>query len=72
MFVDDAIEERNIDMAEIYRQNYLDALDEIRNLRIELEETRKERDMYACQLEDTENYIRRNNEGDFISFQILK
>ena len=36
-------EEKNagIDMAEIYRQDYMDALDEIRNLRFELAEARE-------------------------------
>lgn len=36
-------EEKNvgIDMAEIYRQNYMDALDEIRNLRLALAEARE-------------------------------
>ena len=36
-------EEKNagIDMAEIYRQDYMDALDEIRNLRLALAEARE-------------------------------
>lgn len=37
----DENENVGIDMAEIYRQDYMDALDEIRNLRIALAEARE-------------------------------
>ena len=36
-----------LDMAEIYRQNYEDALDEIRNLKYRIAELEKERDENA-------------------------
>lgn len=34
--------EKDIDITEIYRQNYEDALDEIRNLRFEISELKEE------------------------------
>lgn len=37
----DENENVGIDMAEIYRQDYMDALDEIRNLRLALAEARE-------------------------------
>lgn len=37
----DEKENVGIDMAEIYRQDYMDALDEIRNLRLALAEARE-------------------------------
>lgn len=36
------IEETTIDYAELYRQNYEDALDEIRNLKLEINDLKQE------------------------------
>ena len=57
MFEDDVIVNTKIDMAEIYRQNYMDALDEVRNLRQELAAVRYERDLLEHQLDNAESYI---------------
>ena len=68
MFEDDVIVNNKIDMAEIYRQNYMDALDEVRNLRQELAAVRYERDLLEHQLDNAENYILFNNsDEDFVS-----
>lgn len=73
MFEDDVIVNNKVDMAEIYRQNYMDALDEVRNLRQELAAVRYERDLLEHQLDNAENYILFNNsDEDFVSIQILK
>lgn len=57
MFEDDVIVNDKVDMAEIYRQNYMDALDEVRNLRQELAAVRFEKDLLERQLDNAENYI---------------
>ena len=62
MFEDDVVTEAKVDMAEIYRQNYMDALDEVRNLRQELAAVRYERDALKHQLNIAENYIMRTSD----------
>ena len=57
MFEDDVVMNNKVDMAEIYRQNYMDALDEVRNLRQELAAVRFEKDLLERQLDNAENYI---------------
>ena len=43
--------------AELYRQNYEDALDEVRNLREKIHELEFERNMLKHQLDIAEKYI---------------
>lgn len=43
--------------AELYRQNYMDALDEVRNLRDRVRELEFERDILEHELDIAEKYI---------------
>ena len=43
--------------AELYRQNYMDALDEVRNLRDRIRELEFERDILEHELDIAEKYI---------------
>ena len=61
------IKNTELDYAEIYRQNFMDAKDEIRNLKFELEELRTENrtlkfenDLLNRQLLIAENAVMRN------------
>ena len=45
-----ADENKVVDMAEIWRQNYADAKDEIRNLKLRISELESERDMLLSQI----------------------
>lgn len=49
--------EGKIDMAEIWRQNYMDALDEVRNLNDRIRELEYERDVLIHDLKLAEDYI---------------
>ncbi len=49
--------EGKIDMAEIWRQNYEDALDEVRNLNDRIRELEYERDVLIHDLKLAEEYI---------------
>lgn len=49
--------EKALDMAEIYRQNYEDALDEIRNLRYRIAELEVENKLLQNDIERAENFI---------------
>lgn len=49
--------ETAVDMAEIWRQNYQDALDEIRNLRYEINELKIENELLTKDIDRAENYI---------------
>lgn len=57
-------EKDTIDMAEIWRQNYLDALDEIRNLRYEINELKTENEF----LKKDKNHTYHYNENSVIDF----
>lgn len=46
-----------IDMAEVWRQNYMDALDEIRNLRYEVKELKIENKLLREDIYRAENHI---------------
>lgn len=66
--MDDFYEEVKLDYAEIYRQNFMDAKDEIRNLKFELEELKTENkvlkfenDLLNRQLSIAENAVMRND-----------
>lgn len=52
-------EHKDIDMAEIWRQNYQDAKDEIRNLKLQIKELETENAFLANDLERAESFILR-------------
>ena len=60
--------EAGIDMAEIWRQNYEDALDEIRNLRYEINELKIENELLSKDIDRTENHYHydENSVVDFL------
>ena len=45
-----AEEKKDVDMAEIWRQNYADAKDEIRNLKLRISELEAEKEMLLSQI----------------------
>lgn len=51
-----------IDLAEKYRQNYEDALDEIRNLRYKIKELEVENDLLRKDIDRAENFILYQND----------
>lgn len=57
-----------IDMAEVWRQNYMDALDEIRNLRLEIYELKIENKLLKKDIDRAENHIYNYNEGSTTDF----
>lgn len=59
-------EKKEIDYAEIYRQDYLDALDRVRELTLENAELRRENDLLRHQLDNAEMYIINNVEDEII------
>lgn len=59
--------ETGIDMAEIWRQNYEDALDEIRNLRYEINELKIENELLTKDIDKTENHYH-YNENSVVDF----
>lgn len=50
-------EEATIDYAELYRQNYEDALDEIRNLKLKIKELEQENNELRQEINFEDNYI---------------
>lgn len=48
-----AEEKQVVDMAEIWRQNYEDAKDEIRNLKLRISELEAEKEMLLNQISDS-------------------
>lgn len=50
-------EVRDIDMAEIWRQNYEDAKDEIRNLKLRIKELEIENEFLNRDVDRAENFI---------------
>ena len=56
--------ETAVDMAEIWRQNYQDALDEIRNLRYEINELKIENELLTKDIDRAENYIIFNSDSE--------
>jgi FtsZ-binding cell division protein ZapB len=59
--------ETTVDMAEIWRQNYQDALDEIRNLRYEINELKIENELLTKDIDKTENHYH-YNENSVVDF----
>lgn len=51
-----------LDLAECYRQNYEDALDEIRNLRYKIKELEVENDLLRKDIDRAENFILYQND----------
>jgi cell shape-determining protein MreC len=51
------LEETKIDYAELYRQNYEDALDEIRNLKLRIKELEQENNELRKEINFEDNYI---------------
>lgn len=51
------LEETKIDYAELYRQNYEDALDEIRNLKLRIKELEQENNELCKEINFEDNYI---------------
>ena len=51
-----------LDLAECYRQNYEDALDEIRNLRFKIKELEVENDLLRKDIDRAENFILYQND----------
>jgi len=56
-FENDFETKQALDMGEIYRQNYEDALDEIRNLRYRITELEIENKLLQNDVERAENFI---------------
>lgn len=56
-FENDFETKQALDMGEIYRQNYEDALDEIRNLRCRIAELEVENKLLRNDIERAENFI---------------
>lgn len=56
-FENDFETKQALDMGEIYRQNYEDALDEIRNLRCRIAELEVENKLLRSDVERAENFI---------------
>ena len=56
-FENDFETKQALDMGEIYRQNYEDALDEIRNLRCRIAELEVENKLLRNDVERAENFI---------------
>lgn len=56
-FENDFETKQALDMGEIYRQNYEDALDEIRNLRYRIAELEVENKLLRNDVERAENFI---------------
>lgn len=56
-FENDFETKQALDMGEIYRQNYEDALDEIRNLRYRITELEIENKLLRNDVERAENFI---------------
>ena len=54
--------ETNLDMAEIYRQHYEDALDEIRNLRWRIRELESEKNTFSNRDTETGSFTFQNEE----------
>lgn len=54
--------ETNLDMTEIYRQHYEDALDEIRNLRWRIRELESEKSTFSNRDTETGSFIFQNEE----------
>ncbi len=54
--------ETNLDMAEIYRQHYEDALDEIRNLRWRIKELESEKSTFSNRDIETGSFTFQNEE----------
>ena len=55
--MNDFEEVRDIDMAEIWRQNYEDAKDEIRNLKLRIKELEIENEFLSKDIDRAENFI---------------
>jgi len=61
-------EKDTIDMAEIWRQNYMDAKDEIRELKFRIAELESENEFLKKDKDKTKNHIYHYNENSVIDF----
>jgi len=61
-------EKDTIDMAEIWRQNYMDAKDEIRELKFRIAELESENEFLKKDKDKTKNHTYHYNENSVIDF----
>lgn len=61
-------EKDTVDMAEVWRQNYMDALDEIRNLQFKIKELEAEKLLLEKDIDRAENHIYHYNENSATDF----
>lgn len=59
MFDDEVETKREIDMGEIYRQNYIDAREEVAKLEMKIAELQFENEILNHELDLAENFIRK-------------